>query len=52
MTRFSYHIVAGLISPFVPIGLPLSYQARAAVEAGLWINWITLEAGVTWERMP
>jgi hypothetical protein len=46
MSRFALHIVAGL-SPFIPYGTPISHQARAIVDQGLWVNFLTMETGVT-----
>lgn len=49
MTPFAYHIAAGPL-PFIPAGSPLTQQALAAVGEGTWVDFRTLEIGVSWEN--
>lgn len=49
MTKLSYHLIAGG-SPISRHSLPIHLQVFEAVGQGLWIDLISLECGVEWER--
>lgn len=46
MSRFSLHIIAGL-PPFIPYGPSLAQQVGEVVNQCLWVNFITMETGVS-----
>ncbi len=49
MTGLVFLIVAGAV-PFIPGGMTLTQQVHQAVGEGVWVDWTTLETGVSWER--
>ena len=48
MTPLAFLIVSGAL-PFLPIGIPIGQQARAAVDQGLQVDVLTMQPSVTWE---
>ena len=48
MTSLAILIVSGDL-PFLPIGIPIGQQARAAVDQGLQIDVLTMQPSVKWE---
>ena len=48
MTPLAFLLASGAL-PFLPIGIPIGQQARAAVDQGLQIDVLTLQPSVKWE---